>query len=235
MTPELLKTSFRNFFSESSFFAANRITESAWIQHTPFAFWLVEQLKPKLLVELGVHTGMSYFAFCQSVKANNLITQCYGIDTWQGDEHSGLYSEEIWLSVNGYNTNEYAPFSTLLRTSFNEALPYFEAKSIDLLHIDGYHTYEAVKEDFENWLPKIANEGIVLFHDILVREREFGVYKLWTELKEKYQTFEFLHGHGLGVLTLGKPQYEVLKALFELIIIECKKKVNRGELFIYYS
>ncbi len=186
MSLDFPQIKFNAFFSQSSFLKPSRLqAESAWTQHVPFAFWLIEQVRPKLLVELGVHSGASYFAFCQSVKFNNLGTQCYGVDTWQGDEHSGLYSSDVWLDVNGYNTSQYAPFSYLLRTTFNEALPYFENKTIDLLHIDGLHTYEAVKADFEQWLPKMTQSGVVLFHDIMVRERNFGVYKFWSELKQQ--------------------------------------------------
>jgi len=216
MNAEVPSPAFSDFFSESSFSKADRIVESAWIQHVPFAFWLTEQLKPKLLVELGVHTGVSYFAFCQSIKTNKLSTLCYGVDTWMGDAHSGLYDENIWLDVSSYNATLYNAFSYLLKTTFNEALQYFEAGSIELLHIDGYHTYEAVKEDFESWLPKMAANGIVLFHDIVVREREFGVYKFWNELKQQYKSFEFIHGHGLGILALGEPSSDRLAQLFAL-------------------
>ena len=65
--------------------------ESAWIEHIPFAFFLVDILKPEILVELGVHTGNSYNAFCQAVKTLQTKTSCYGIDTWQGEAHAGYY------------------------------------------------------------------------------------------------------------------------------------------------
>src|SRR5262249_11122194 len=45
-----------------------------------------------------------------------------------------------------------------------------------------------------------------------VRERGFGVAKLWEELRDKFPHFEFAHGHGLGVLGHGKNIPEAVRA-----------------------
>ena len=177
---------------------------NAWAGHLPFAAWVIREVKPKIFVELGTHSGNSYFSFCQSVAEAGLSTGCYAVDTWQGDEHAGQYDEEIFAKVNVHNLEHYAGFSRLLRMTFDDAVTYFADESIDLLHVDGMHTYEAVSHDFETWLPKLALGAVVMFHDTNVRERDFGVWKLWKELQARYSyNLEFVHSHGLGVLQLN--------------------------------
>src|SRR5512145_1436241 len=39
-----------------------RIVSSGWIQHTPFAFFLMDLFRPRLFVELGSFSGASYCA-----------------------------------------------------------------------------------------------------------------------------------------------------------------------------
>lgn len=175
----------------------------SWVGHLHFASWLVSAFKPNVIVELGVHTGNSYFAFCQAVKEAGLSSRCWAVDTWLGDIHAGAYDDSVYQNVLEHNEKNYHNFSKLLRKSFDEAISDFEDCSIDFIHIDGLHTYEAVKHDFECWLPKLTPGALVLFHDINVFDRGFGVWRFWKEIKDRYPiNIEFLHSNGLGILQI---------------------------------
>ncbi|TPW26573.1 glycosyltransferase [Martelella alba] len=193
----------RDFLSQDSFMLPENLVESGWLGHAPFAFHLIATLRPKVFVELGTHNGFSYFCFCQAIKKHGLGTLAYAVDTWRGDEHAGFYGDEVFQKVSDYNVN-YSSFSSLMKMTFTEASDKFPDGYIDILHIDGRHFYDDAKNDFEEWLPKVSRNGIIIFHDTNVRDRGFGVWKLFRELREKYKTFEFYHQYGLGILAVGE-------------------------------
>ncbi len=172
-------------------------------------------LKPDILVEMGTHKGTSFFAFCQAVRDLNLSTKCFAIDNWLGDEHAGFYSDQIYDDFST-ELETYQSFATAIRDDFKNAIEKFSDNSIDVLHIDGFHTYEAAKNDFNTYLPKVSKElGVVLIHDINEFEGNFGVHNLWSEIKLEFETLEFLHGHGLGVVKIGTKTSDGLSALFD--------------------
>ena len=189
---------------------------SAWYGHIPFAHWIIRAAKPHTLVELGTHNGVSYSAFCEAVLRSGSDARCYAVDTWWGDDQAGHYGEEVYRDFRRFHDGHYGAFSELLRCTFDDALPYIPDATVDLLHIDGLHTYEAVKHDFENWERKLSDSAVVLFHDTNVRERDFGVWRLWEELRMRFPYFEFLHGHGLGVLVVGRSTSAQVAALCSL-------------------
>jgi O-antigen biosynthesis protein len=195
---------------------AARLVLPSWQEHIPFAMFLVDVLRPQIIVELGTHYGDSYCAFCQAVKDLSTNTRCFAVDTWQGDPQAGIYGPEVLDDLRSHHDSLYGGFSKLVQSTFDEALRQFEDESIDLLHIDGCHTYEAVKHDFESWLPKVRPGGVVVLHDIAEVQSDFGANRFWAEINPGYSHFEFAHGHGLGVLAKGQPQSPELAELFAL-------------------
>ncbi len=130
--------------------------------------------------------------------------------------HSGYYSNEVFDTVSNVIQKHYSTIGKMLRSSFDVAIQNFEDESIDLLHIDGFHTFEAVSHDYKTWLPKVSKEGIVLIHDTEVRFQDFGVHIFWDQMKQQYPHFDFKHSHGLGVL-FPKGFYSKFKNVFNEI------------------
>lgn len=177
--------------------------DTPWVGHTFFAYDLVRNLQPKKLVELGTFKGTSFYSFAQAAKDANLDTELFAVDTWEGDPQAGLlYGDKTYHFVIDNLRTHYIKLNTrLLRMTFAKAAKEFEANSIDVLHIDGLHTYEAVNEDYQTWKNKVKDSGVIIFHDIKVAD--FGVWKVWEQAKKDNKDgsfLEFEHNFGLGVL-----------------------------------
>jgi len=99
--------------------------------------------------------------------------------------------------------------------TFRKIEEILKGRKVDFLFIDGDHSYEGVKKDFEMYSPLVRKGGIIAFHDIIPDYyTRYGiktgswtgeVYKFWNEIKEKYEHLEIVKdreqdGFGIGVL-----------------------------------
>lgn len=212
---------------------------SPWVGHQNFVYDLIAWQKPQTIVELGTEKGTSLLAMAQVVQDRALKTKLTAIDTWQGDKHTGAYDSDVLIQLRRLLKKHYTQIKVKLMVStFDQALKKFKDESIDLLHIDGLHTYKAVKHDFDTWLPKVKKTGFIIFHDTVVKKGNFGVWRHWQKITKQFPaTINFLHSNGLGVLSLAgdlpatilKPeiiQYYQQQADLALIKRQYKKTLN---------
>nr|BCN22386.1 putative monosaccharide biosynthesis protein [Vibrio mimicus] len=171
-----------------------------WGGHREIAYYLVSEVKPKSIVELGTHWGVSLFSFLQAIKDNCLDTKVHAIDTWEGESHAGIYGEEVFNFIKNSKKKYFNDIEcSLIRKFFDDAVQLFDDNSVDIIHIDGLHTYEATKNDYYNWLPKLSSNGIIIFHDIAANV-DYGSRLFWDEIKGSYPYFESDHSWGIGIL-----------------------------------
>lgn len=173
---------------------------TAWKGHFEFAIWLVNLIKPKIIVELGVDYAQSTFSLACELEKNSLL---YAIDCFEGDEHAGkrntlsivkdTYESLLTQKILLYDNIKF------IKGFFDEVNKTFDEK-IDLLHIDGLHTYEAVKNDFNSWFPKTSENAVILFHDTVSFPNDVG--RFFNELP--YFKVNILHSAGLGIVSKNK-------------------------------
>ena len=123
---------------------------SAWEENRAFANWLVQKKNPFCTVELGVDYGYSLFALSE-----NNPGHVFGIDLFEGDAHAGPrdWSSQYKSVVDFINENRLHR-THVIRGSFEE-LAHNWIAGVDILHIDGLHTYEAVAKDWSDWSSKL--------------------------------------------------------------------------------
>jgi hypothetical protein len=73
----------------------------------------------------------------------------------------------------------------------------------DFVHVDGDHSYDGVKHDYELFWPRINKGGFMAFHDIGSPDKDGNIYgtrKFWKEIRGKYSKIEFLEDPGVGII-----------------------------------
>lgn len=179
---------------------------TSWTDHIDFAQWIVKKKIPEVIVDLGVDFG--YSTFCFSLPQ---IGRVYGIDSFDGDPMAGYkntfeYVKEKRKQLELENVIFIKGYFGLVAKQWK--LP------IDILHIDGYHTYNAVKNDYDTWSKFVKDDGIILFHDTYVQKPGYEVDRFFNEIDLPKVNFKC--SYGLGVVSKNKDLIEEIKSEFKL-------------------
>jgi cephalosporin hydroxylase len=169
---------------------------------------ILDKVKPKVILEIGTAKGGTLFLFSNIAHEEAILIS---VDLYQTIEKRILFryikkgKQKIYLIQGDSHSIE-----TLRK--IEEIL---KGRKVDFLFIDGDHSYEGVKRDFEMYSPLVRKGGIIAFHDIIpdyytrygIKTSTWAgeVYKFWNEIKEKYEHLEMVkdreqNGFGIGVL-----------------------------------
>ena len=188
---------------------AEKRVRSAWQGHHYFALWLVNEIKPLVTVDLGVDRGFSSFIFA----AQN-IGRVYGVDWFMGDSYLGE-KEDDYIPVMRRKRKIEKKFSLknimIIQSKFTDLAEKWN-KPIDILHIDGSHSYDDVKEDYQNWSKFLKEDSVVLFHDVNIYE---GVIRFFNELN--LPKYCFTHSFGLGVASRNKELISKIEEIWDRV------------------
>jgi predicted O-methyltransferase YrrM len=161
---------------------------------------LICDLEPHRVLEVGTARGGTLYLWTQAAANDATLVS---VDLPGGD-FGGAYPS---CRIPFYQTFARAGQSLhLLRVdshqpdTLSEVSRLFQNRQIDFAFLDGDHSYAGVKADFEMYGPLVRPGGIIAFHDILHREEEpdIRVDRLWRELRETYDTEEFIGPDGSG-------------------------------------
>ncbi len=170
---------------------------------------IVEARRPKYVLEIGTANGGALFCFSRLSSDDATILS---VDLPEG-RFGGGYEEWRMPFFEAFKKGGQKQF--LFRADSHEdstlalVKDTLKDQKLDFLFIDGDHTYEGVKKDFEMYSPLVKNGGVVAFHDIVNGPEDYvgGVPRFWREIKPGHEYREFVEsweqgGYGIGVLFL---------------------------------
>lgn len=114
--------------------------------------------KKGIIVEIGTFQGASAVVLAKTQR------QIFTIDRYEEfDDYHPTTLAEVKDKLKEFES------ITVLKGE-SESFAKIWNKPIDLIFIDGNHSYEGVKQDIENWLPHLKKKGRMMFHDYQSRE-----------------------------------------------------------------
>jgi len=188
---------------------------------------IIKKANAKNFVEIGTSKGGTFYAFSkvmgegEKISVDMLNGNLGGLNDIETQQRNkalqGEIKNSVFITGNSHNYDIYTELKNILGN-----------EEIDILFIDGDHSYNGVKKDFEMYKPLVKEGGLIIFHDIIDTEyhRQFNCYvsKLWGEIKgEKKEIVTDGVWGGFGVLFNKKVDYECYQIYFDN---ESKKGLN---------
>jgi len=181
---------------------------SAWKGHSEFAKWIVKEHKPTLIYDLGVDYGFSTFTFALAMQDQGRVV---GVDLFTGDVHTSFRNTyDYVMTLKNKLETKYPINLEIVKDDFTN-VAYRVNELIDIIHLDGLHTYEAAKHDYNMWIEFLDPNGLFLMHDT---ESFPGVRRVFDE--SPLYKVNFLHSAGLGVLSPNKDLIKRISTTFAL-------------------
>jgi predicted O-methyltransferase YrrM len=146
---------------------------------------LVKQIQPRYVCEIGTDKGGTFYLWCQTAADNALLIS---LDL----PSRGNYCPERLQLYSLFRKSKsqrikFQPCNSHLQQSVDSVLEKLSGNQLDFLFIDGDHTYEGVKKDYEMYSPLVRKGGIIAFHDIRTVREDCGVMQFWSEICEEIE------------------------------------------------
>ncbi|HSX10842.1 MAG TPA: class I SAM-dependent methyltransferase [Chlamydiales bacterium] len=180
--------------------------DSTWKGHEPFAFWLVQRLHPKTIVDLGFDRGLSTITFAYRNRG-----QVFGIDWFdEGNYASKCFAlDTAFQNISNAIRFHYARNIHLIVGPFRDVSKTWKRK-IDILHIGLASKYTVAKQHYDNWSRYLNTDGVVLLHDVTSFPNETG--RFFNDLP--MHKFIFPFAQGLGVASHNEALIEEIRQVF---------------------
>lgn len=167
---------------------------------------LIDERKPKTVLEIGTASGGTLFLSALLADPHALIVSIDlqhgmyggGYPDWKVPLYKSFGRHDQQIALIQGDSHSAGTSDRLKRI--------LDGRTIDYLFIDGDHTYEGVKQDFEMYGQLLSDEALVVFHDIVSDKSEAPdhfVSAYWNDIKGGYPHREFIQDPGQSKLGLG--------------------------------
>jgi predicted O-methyltransferase YrrM len=151
-----------------------------------------------VVVEIGTFDGGTLWTWCQIAEPNALLVSI-DLPREMGGRASGDSDSLRSFARDGQRIELVRDDSHADRT-LARVRDILDGREIDLLFIDGDHTDDGVRRDYQMYAPLVGRGGVTVFHDVLPHPEVPGceVHRLWDELRRANRVEEFIDANNTG-------------------------------------
>lgn len=178
---------------------------------------LVRKENTERVLEIGTANGGSFYTWCRGIPG---IEDVVSLDLPNG-RYGGGYNERkinIFESFSNKVNMEFVRGNSHKESTYKEVANIAGEEGFDFIFIDGDHSFEGVKMDFQMYKQLLAEDGVIALHDIkhhpndpnVVNKRrkntdaedrhlnwgiahpDVNVKEFWDDICEEYQTKEII-------------------------------------------
>jgi len=178
---------------------------------------LVSSISPVIVCEIGTRSCGTSFLLSQAV---NSVNTFIGLDLYVSNWSQFRTFARAGQHISALTGSSYEP-ATVQRVE-----QILAGRKIDVLFIDGDHSYDGAKKDFQMYHHLVRDGGLIALHDIMPDQREKhgrttgpysgGVPKLWSKIKPAYPHHEFVGSADQEGFGIGAIEYSAKQSLPEL-------------------
>lgn len=181
--------------NHGSWFGENLKMGNLEIQQVPEEYieylWFLKNSNFKTYLNIGIGKGGSFLIETFIQPHLELSIAVDNSSYWKDNQRNSILEKIDWLQSNVNTKVEFYDSDSVTWLKKNQE------RKFDAIFIDGDHTYDGLKGDYDNALPLLNDGGYVIFHDI----NSFacpGVMKIWNELKND-SCQEFIQSQTCGI------------------------------------
>jgi chromosome segregation ATPase len=191
--------------SPAAFWRPAYLESSQRLEHVPFAFWLVDALRPRVVVQIGTADATAYFAICQAVERLGLETDCFAVEGFTPRAQDEVKRAE---SARDYHDAHYRTFSRWIPRSLERNSDQFSSGTVDLLVLSDSLSYDELARVVEEWRPRMSDQAVLLIDGTRSMSPQAAPPRIYRELRTEFAGFELPFGEGLGLVAMGSRPHD---------------------------
>jgi predicted O-methyltransferase YrrM len=172
----------------------------------------VRRLRPRRLLEIGSSAGGTLYLWTRAAAEDATIVSVDLPSGGVGDPEEAERLHRFERFRRGRQRLYLLRADSHAGLTRRRLAEILQGQGLDFLFIDGDHSYDGVRRDFDDYAPLVRPDGLIAMHDVHPHSQGWGgeVPQFWSEIRDRYAGSELVEspaqdGFGIGLIRMPAP------------------------------